>query len=118
MIANKEIMARNIKKYMELLQVNATDVCRTLGIKQNTFSDWVNAKTYPRIDKIEAMANYFGIRKSDLVEESKLADVEFTLSNDEKVLIELYRKEPSFRQLLQLSKYAERLRKENIENED
>lgn len=33
-----------------------------------TFSDWVNAKTYPRIDKIEMMANYFGISKSDLVE--------------------------------------------------
>jgi transcriptional regulator with XRE-family HTH domain len=34
-----------------------------------TFSDWVNAKTYPRIDKIELMANYFGISKADLVEE-------------------------------------------------
>ncbi len=26
-------------------------------------------KTYPRIDKIELMANYFGISKADLVEE-------------------------------------------------
>ena len=34
-----------------------------------TFSDWVNAKTYPRIDKIELMANYFGISKADLVED-------------------------------------------------
>ena len=118
MIANKEVMARNIKKYMDLLQVNATDVCRTLKIKQNTFSDWVNAKTYPRIDKIEAMANYFGIRKTDLVEDSKMSDIEVTLSNDEKILVELYRKEPSFRQLLQLSKYAEELRKGNIDNEN
>ena len=35
----------------------------------STFSDWVHARTYPRIDKIELMANYFGIEKSDLVEE-------------------------------------------------
>lgn len=37
-----------------------------------TFSDWINAKTYPRIDKIELMANYFGIEKSDLVEDKKV----------------------------------------------
>jgi len=37
-----------------------------------TFSDWVNAKTYPRIDKIELMANYFGISKADLVEERSI----------------------------------------------
>lgn len=108
MIANKEVMARNIKKYMELLQVNATEICKSLQIKQNTFSDWVNAKTYPRIDKIEAMANYFGIRKSDLVEENTV-DVELTLSSGEKVLINLYRNDPEFRQLLRLSKYYDRL---------
>lgn len=45
------------------------DVCNDLGFSYNTFSDWVNAKKYPRIDKIEMMANYFGISKADLVEE-------------------------------------------------
>ena len=54
---------------MELNDVSATDICRTLHIKQNTFSDWINAKTYPRIDKIEMLANYFHISKADLVEE-------------------------------------------------
>ena len=106
MIANKEVMARNIRRYMEKLQVNATDVCRALQIKQNTFSDWVNAKTYPRIDKIEAMANYFGIRKSDLVEEGHI-DVTLELSSGERVLIELYRNDPDFQQFLRLSKYQQ-----------
>lgn len=68
---NKEIMAKNIKHYMSVLDVNATEICKDLGIKQNTFSDWVNAKTYPRIDKIEMMANYFGVSKADLVEAPK-----------------------------------------------
>lgn len=67
-LGNKEVMAANIKKYMERKGVNATDVCIALDLKHNTFSDWVNAKTYPRIDKIELMANYFGCSKSDLVE--------------------------------------------------
>ena len=43
-------------------------ICEDLGFAYSTFSDWVNGKKYPRIDKIEMMANYFGIEKSDLVE--------------------------------------------------
>lgn len=67
-LGNKKIMAKNIRYYMEKNSLSQTDICNTLGIKMPTFSDWVNAKTYPRIDKIELMANYFGISKSDLVE--------------------------------------------------
>lgn len=72
-LGNKEIMAKNIKKYMSINNVSQSEVCRLLKIPMPTFSDWVNAKTYPRIDKIELMANYFGISKSDLVEEKSVA---------------------------------------------
>lgn len=68
-LGNKQIMARNIRYYMNKHSVSQTELCNTLGFKMPTFSDWVNAKTYPRIDKIELMANYFGISKADLVEE-------------------------------------------------
>lgn len=70
-LGNKEIMAKNIKYYMSKNQIRPTDICGTLKIPMPTFSDWINAKTYPRIDKIELMSNYFGIEKSDLVEEKK-----------------------------------------------
>lgn len=69
-LGNREIMAKNIKKYLQLRQKTQKDVCRDLDIKETTFSDWMNAKTYPRIDKIEKLANYFGIEKSDLVEDN------------------------------------------------
>lgn len=68
-LGNKATMAKNIKKYMVENGVTATDVCNTLGFPMPTFSDWIREKTYPRIDKIEKMANYFGIQKSDLIEE-------------------------------------------------
>lgn len=70
MTDNKKVMARNIQKYMSEKGVNATELCRELGFKQNTFSDWVNAKTYPRIDAIEKMANYFQVSKAYLVEDN------------------------------------------------
>lgn len=67
-LGNKQIMAENIKYYLKQKNVTQSEVCTILGIKPNTFSDWVNCKTYPRIDKIELLANYFGIDKSDLIE--------------------------------------------------
>ena len=79
MIENREVMAKNIRNNMEKMGVNATEVCRALDIKQNTFSDWINAKTYPRIDKIEKMAQYFGISKSELVEEQSSIYYDATL---------------------------------------
>ena len=39
-------------------------MCDALGVKYTTFTDWVKGNSYPRIDKIELMANYFGISKS------------------------------------------------------
>lgn len=68
MLGNKEVMANNITKCMEMHNKSRQEMCTALGVKYTTFSDWVNAKTYPRIDKIELMANYFGISKASLVE--------------------------------------------------
>lgn len=66
---NKKIMAKNIQYYMDLYNKTRNDICQDLGIKYTTFTDWIKANTYPRIDKIELMANYFNIEKSDLIEE-------------------------------------------------
>lgn len=67
-LGNKKIMADNISFYMNKNQKTRKDMCDALGVKYTTFTDWVKANTYPRIDKIELMANYFGISKADLVE--------------------------------------------------
>lgn len=70
---NKKIMARNIRRYMEQKGVTNQQLCEDLGFKYTTFLDWIKAVTYPRIGKIEAMAEYFGIQKSDLIEEKMTA---------------------------------------------
>ncbi|EFQ49076.1 LexA family transcriptional regulator [Lactobacillus iners] len=67
-LGNKEIFSQNLKYYMYKYGVDRNALCDTLGFKYMTVSDWINAKTYPRIDKIEILANYFNIKKSDLVE--------------------------------------------------
>ncbi len=71
-LGNKEIMAHNIQYYMDMYQKTRQDMCDALGVKYTTFTDWVKGNSYPRIDKIELMANYFGISKADLVEEHSI----------------------------------------------
>ena len=68
-LGNKEIMAKNIQFYMDKFGKSRQEMCDALGVKYTTFTDWVKGNSYPRIDKIELMANYFGISKSDLVEQ-------------------------------------------------
>lgn len=67
--SSKQILAKNIRHYMEQNNKTRNEMCEALGVKYTTFTDWVNAKTYPRIDRIEQLAAYFGIEKSDLLEE-------------------------------------------------
>lgn len=66
---NKSTMGKNIQYYMDLFGIKRNDLCKALGFKYTTVTDWINGNKYPRIDKIEMMAAYFGISKSDLVEE-------------------------------------------------
>lgn len=75
-LGNKKIMAKNIQYYMDLYNKTRNDICQDLGIKYTTFTDWIKANTYPRIDKIELMANYFNIEKSDLIEEHNKESVQ------------------------------------------
>lgn len=68
-LGNKKIFSRNLQRYMNDRNMNTMDLSRTLNIAYSTVADWVKGNSYPRIDKIEMMANYFGIEKSDLIED-------------------------------------------------
>lgn len=70
-LGNKEILAENLKYYMELNNKDRNDLARDLDIPYTTITSWLKAEFYPRIDKIEMLANYFEIKKSDLVEKKE-----------------------------------------------
>ena len=66
---SKEVFAANLLRYMWKLDKNQKEIAEIAGVSAPTVNDWVKAKKYPRIDKIEILANYFHILKSDLIEE-------------------------------------------------
>ncbi|PTE58732.1 helix-turn-helix domain-containing protein [Staphylococcus epidermidis] len=71
MLGNKQVMAKNISRLMKENNIGRKKLSDDLKVKYTTLSDWINAKTYPRIDKIELLADYFKVSKADLVEDKE-----------------------------------------------
>lgn len=91
-LGNKETFARNLKRLMEENDISRIQLCGALGLKYTTLTDWLNAKTYPRIDAIQLLANYFKVSKADLVEELNPQQEVFFISELEKSIIRAWRK--------------------------
>lgn len=83
--SNYIILAKNLSFYMNKKGIDRSQLCEALGFKYSTVSKWLSAKKYPRMDKIELMADYFGIKKSDLIEEPHNEE-----TNELPVLMEKY----------------------------
>ena len=75
-LGNKAIMAKNLKYYIERSGKDRRELAETWGFPYSTVTEWINGKKYPRIDRIEIMADYFGILKSDLIEEKLTPEIE------------------------------------------
>ena len=101
---NKNVFASNLKRYMEVEGKSRNDISEALGISYFTVSDWVNGKKYPRMDKVEMLANYFNVQKSDLIEikSETNSPEEPKLTEGEMVLLDLFRRVPEDKQELVL----------------
>lgn len=88
-LGNKITIAKNLKYYMDLFNIDRSQLSDEIGVPYTTLTDWLKAKTYPRIDKIELLARRFNITKAELVEDH-LNTEELQASQDSD-FVELYR---------------------------
>ena len=98
-LGNKKDFAENLKYYMSKHGYSSKEIAERIGVKESSVSYWINAVYYPRIDKIEKLANLFHINKANLVESPrgnlvlrKDKDLSLTLSSEEISLLEIWRK--------------------------
>ena len=66
------VFARNLRDIMERRGVSQADIAKIFGFPKTTVSSWCTGDKMPRMDKIEALANYFGVLKSDLIEDKSV----------------------------------------------
>ena len=50
-LGNKEIMAKNIRHYMEKYNNSRQEMCDALGVKYTTFTDWVKGNSIRALTK-------------------------------------------------------------------
>lgn len=79
---NRDIFSRNLRYQMELHNKSRQDISDALGISYFTVTSWANGTKYPRMDKVEKLAAYFGVLKSDLIEEKTEEHREMQKKND------------------------------------
>ena len=87
---SKMIFANNLKRYLQLTGKTQKEVAAAIGVTTGNFCDWMNCRSYPRMEKLQALADYFGIKKADLLEE--LTEDEDEL--DDQKILELFHQVP------------------------
>ena len=65
----KRIFSKNLNRLLDKTDKKQIDIAAAIGVSPQTFNTWVKGVAIPRMGKIQALADYFGVPKSDLVDE-------------------------------------------------
>ena len=68
----REVFKKNLNYYMKKRGLEQADIVTELGITASTVSDWVNGKKYPRVDAMQRLADFLGVRMSQLQEDGEV----------------------------------------------
>lgn len=85
-MSEKEIFANNLKFLIKQKRMNYKEFAAAIDTKYTTTLEWVNGRTFPRIEKLEVIADYFKVPKSKLLDEHLMTvksflDLENLLNN-------------------------------------
>ena len=96
-----KIIARNLRRIAYEKGKTQTDISKETGIHIATISSWMNGKRTPKMDKIDLLCNYFGCKRSDIMEPHgdnfEYVTAIKRITSDEMRLLEAYRNAPESR---------------------
>ena len=64
----KKIFSANLRMYVDRSQKQQNEIAKALGFNQKTFNGWCKGLSIPTMGKVQAIADYFGIGKSELLD--------------------------------------------------
>ena len=65
----RKIFSKNLNYYITNSGKQQKEIAADLGISPTTFNTWCVGKIMPRMGKVQAIADYFNIGKSDLIDD-------------------------------------------------
>lgn len=70
----KRIFAKNLNYYISLSGKQQKEIANDLGFQPTTFNTWCTGKIIPGMGKVQKIADYFKIGKSDLLDDRLNSD--------------------------------------------
>ncbi|MBF7019254.1 helix-turn-helix transcriptional regulator [Staphylococcus sp. 18_1_E_LY] len=64
----RKILSENLEQLMKQNNITQIELSEAIGVSQSTISNWIKEVKYPRIGKIEELAEYFNVPKSRITE--------------------------------------------------
>ncbi len=64
----RKILSENLEQLMKQNNVTQIELSEAIGVSQSTISNWIKELKYPRIGKVEELAEYFNVPKSRITE--------------------------------------------------
>lgn len=64
-----DIFSKNLLSLLEKNGKNQKDVADAIGVSQQTFNSWCRGIALPRMGKVQLLAEYFNVNKTDLIDE-------------------------------------------------
>ncbi len=65
----KIIFSKNLNNYIQKSGKTQLEIATKIGVSPQTFNTWCKGIAIPRMGKVQALADYFHINKSDLIED-------------------------------------------------
>lgn len=91
-LEQKKIFSRNLLNCLNSNNKSQKEVADAIGVSPQTFNTWCQGIALPRMGKVQRLADYFEIEKSDLIEDRKITKESVALSDLEKEIILNFRK--------------------------
>ena len=112
--AQKRIFTRNLNSYIEASGKTQLEIAKSIGVSPQTFNTWCKGIAIPRMGKVQALADYFHINKSDLIEDKSNSSEEETyyLNDDARDMAQFLYENPDYKVLFDASR---KVKKEDID---
>ena len=102
----KKIFAKNLRHYLDRENKTQKEVADAIGVSPQTFNTWLQMVALPRMGNVQAVADYFGVNKSDLLEDkgTQEEDNSYYIDEEAKELAQFLFKNPEYRILFDAAK--------------
>lgn len=100
----KKVFAKNLSNLLARNKKTQADLVADLKLNKSTVSTWVNGTKMPRMNKIEQLANYFGVEKSDLIEDKSDTNEQYYNDSSVSEYAQAIKDNPDLRILFDASK--------------